>query len=68
MVDLDPLDQDDTQLLNDLITRHYAYTGSAVARFVLDDFENQLKNFIKVYPKDFKKAMAEKKSKVEVRK
>jgi glutamate synthase (NADPH/NADH) large chain len=68
MVDLDPLDQDDVQLLNDLITRHYAYTGSTVARFVLDDFENQLKNFIKVYPKDYKKAMADKKKKAEVRK
>jgi glutamate synthase (NADPH) large chain len=65
MVDLDPLDQEDVQLLNDLITRHYAYTGSTVARFVLDDFENQLKNFVKVYPKDYKKAMAEKKQKVE---
>jgi glutamate synthase (NADPH/NADH) large chain len=68
MVDLDPLDQDDVQLLNDLITRHYAYTGSTVARFVLDDFENQLKNLIKVYPKDYKKAMADKKKKAEVRK
>jgi glutamate synthase (NADPH/NADH) large chain len=60
MVDLDPLDADDAQALNDMITRHYAYTGSAVARFVLDDFENQLKNFIKVFPKDYKKALQEK--------
>ncbi|THU40936.1 glutamate synthase large subunit [Niastella caeni] len=60
MVDLDPLDAEDAQALNDMITRHYAYTGSAVARFVLDDFENQLKNFIKVFPKDYKKALQEK--------
>jgi glutamate synthase (NADPH/NADH) large chain len=60
MVDLDPLDAEDAQRLNDMITRHYAYTGSAVARFVLDDFENQLKNFIKVFPKDYKKALQEK--------
>jgi glutamate synthase domain-containing protein 3 len=32
------------------------YTGSTVARFVLDDFENQLKNFVKVFPTDYKKA------------
>jgi Glutamate synthase domain 2 len=57
MVDLDPLDADDAQVLNDMITKHYAYTGSTVARFVLDDFENQLKNFIKVFPKDYKKAL-----------
>ncbi|HEY1202311.1 MAG TPA: glutamate synthase large subunit, partial [Niastella sp.] len=60
MVDLDPLDAEDAQALNDMITRHYAYTGSTVARFVLDDFENQLKNFIKVFPKDYKKALQEK--------
>jgi glutamate synthase (NADPH/NADH) large chain len=60
MVDLDPLTAEDAQVLNDMITRHYAYTGSTVARFVLDDFENQLKNFIKVFPKDYKKALQEK--------
>ncbi|AEV96509.1 glutamate synthase subunit alpha [Niastella koreensis] len=60
MVDLDPLDAEDAQALNDMITRHYAYTGSAVARFVLDDFENQLKNFVKVFPTDYKKALKEK--------
>ena len=66
MVDLDPLDQDDISLLNDMITKHYAYTGSTVARFVLDDFENQLQHFIKVFPKDYKKVLSErKKQKVE---
>jgi glutamate synthase (NADPH/NADH) large chain len=61
MVDIDPLDEEDAQLLHDMITKHYAYTESTVARFVLDDFENQLKNFVKVFPKDYKKALVEKK-------
>ena len=66
MVDLDPLDQEDISLLNDMITKHYAYTGSTVARFVLDDFENQLQHFIKIFPKDYKKVLSErKKQKVE---
>ena len=43
-----------------MIQRHYAYTGSTVAKFVLDDFENQLKNFVKVFPKDYKKVLQEK--------
>ena len=60
MVDLDIPDQDDAQLLQDMITKHYAYTGSSVAKFVLDDFESQLKNFVKVFPKDYKKVLAEK--------
>ena len=40
-----------------MISKHYAYTGSTVAKFILDDFENQLKNFVKVFPKDYKKAL-----------
>jgi glutamate synthase (NADPH/NADH) large chain len=68
MVDLDPLGAEDAKVLNDMITKHYAYTGSTVAQFVLADFENQLKNFVKVFPKDYKKALAERKQKVEVNK
>jgi glutamate synthase (NADPH/NADH) large chain len=67
MVDLDPLSQEDAQLLNDMITKHYAYTESSVAKFVLNDFENQLRNFIKVFPKDYKKALAEKSQKLKVK-
>ncbi len=67
MVDLDPLNQEDALLLNDMITKHYAYTESSVAKFVLNDFENQLKNFIKVFPKDYKKALAEKSQKSKVK-
>jgi glutamate synthase (NADPH/NADH) large chain len=63
MVELDPLDTTDARLLHDMITRHYAHTGSTVARFVLDDFENQMKNFIKVFPTDYKKVL-QKKAKV----
>jgi glutamate synthase (NADPH/NADH) large chain len=57
MIDLDPVEQEDSELLHSLITNHYEYTNSTVARFILDDFENQMKNFIKVYPKDYKKAI-----------
>jgi glutamate synthase (NADPH/NADH) large chain len=60
MVDLDPVGEGDIQELHEMISRHYAFTGSTVAKFVLDDFENQLKNFIKVFPKDYKKALMHK--------
>ena len=66
MVDLDPLSIEDVTDLQDLISRHYAYTGSTVAKFVLDDFENQLKNFIKVFPRDYKKVLLERKAKMKV--
>jgi glutamate synthase (NADPH) large chain len=57
MVDLDPLDAEDTNLLMKIVSNHYQYTNSTVAKFILDDFENQMKNFIKVYPKDYKKVI-----------
>ncbi|HKP32409.1 MAG TPA: glutamate synthase-related protein, partial [Chitinophagaceae bacterium] len=60
MVDLDPLDKEDVWQLKDMIAKHFALTGSTVAKFVLDDFDNQLKNFVKVFPKDFKRVMIEK--------
>ena len=50
--------------MKEMISRHYTYTGSTVAKFVLDDFENQLKNFVKVFPKDYKKVLSEKKARV----
>jgi glutamate synthase (NADPH/NADH) large chain len=60
MVDLDPVAEADIAELKEMISNHYKFTGSTVARFVLDDFENQLKNFVKVFPRDFKKVLNEK--------
>ena len=57
MVDLDPVAGDDIPVLQDLIQQHYNKTGSSVAKFILADFENQLKQFIKVFPRDYKKAL-----------
>ena len=60
MVELDPVEEGDINELKDMIKRHYAYTGSTVAKFVLDDFENQLQHFVKVFPTDYKKVLLEK--------
>jgi glutamate synthase (NADPH/NADH) large chain len=57
MVDLDECDLDDKNELFTMIQAHYGYTGSTVAKFILDDLDNQLKNFVKVFPKDYKKAL-----------
>jgi glutamate synthase (NADPH/NADH) large chain len=65
MVDLDKVDQEDIDELKTMIQKHYAYTASTVAKFVLDDFENQLKNFVKVFPRDYKKVLQSKKEKVQ---
>ncbi|MEQ1798489.1 MAG: glutamate synthase large subunit [Lacibacter sp.] len=57
MVDLDPLNDDDAKELKQMIQKHFDYTGSSVAKFVLGDFENQLHHFVKVFPTDYKKAL-----------
>ncbi len=57
MVELDPIEESDALVLHQLITKHAAFTKSAVAHFILADFDNQLKNFIKVFPSDYKKVL-----------
>ncbi|HTE08381.1 MAG TPA: glutamate synthase-related protein, partial [Flavitalea sp.] len=68
MVDLEVLDDEDLVVLREVITNHYEYTKSNVARFVLDDLENQARNFVKVFPRDYRKALELNKSKVAVKK
>ena len=62
MVDLDPVAKEDISLLKNLIQKHLDTTGSSVAKFILADFDNQLKQFIKVFPRDYKKVLQTKKA------
>jgi glutamate synthase (NADPH) large chain len=58
MVDLDPLEEDDIETLRGMIEKHCTYTGSTVARRILDQWEESLEKFIKVIPVDYKRALA----------
>jgi glutamate synthase (NADPH) large chain len=61
MIDLDPLEEDsDKDALKALLEEHVSTTGSKVASFILGDFDNQLRNFVKVFPKDYKKVLQSK--------
>ena len=64
MVDFDPLDPDDITLLKNSMQLHFDKTGSTVAKFILSDLDNQLKYFIKVFPRDYKRALQQRKAKV----
>ncbi|RPD38012.1 glutamate synthase large subunit [Chitinophaga barathri] len=57
MIDLDPVGEEDAAILQDLISKHHAYTNSTVAKFILKDWENQLRHFVKVFPKEYKAAL-----------
>jgi len=68
MVDLDECSLDDKNEIFTMIQKHFEYTGSTVAKFLLDDFNNQLKNFVKVFPRDYKRVLLAQKTKAEVSK
>jgi glutamate synthase (NADPH/NADH) large chain len=61
MVDLEAVDMEEYDELKKMIQKHQEYTQSTVAKFVLDDFDNQIRNFLKVFPKEYKKVLLQKK-------
>lgn len=60
MVDLLPVENSvDINELKTLIEKHYQYTGSTVARGILDNWKTVLPQFIKVYPRDYRRVLEE---------
>jgi glutamate synthase (NADPH/NADH) large chain len=51
----------DAERLKILIERHHLYTGSRRARAILDDWDNARARFVKVMPKDYRKALLDQK-------
>jgi len=49
----------DAERLRILVERHHLFTGSARARLLLEDWETALGHFIKVMPKDYRRALLE---------
>jgi len=58
MVDVDPLADADVEFLREVIARHQAETGSAVAARLLADWEPAAARFAKVMPKDYKRVLS----------
>jgi glutamate synthase domain-containing protein 3 len=57
-VDLEPLlDEEDVQLVRDLVTRHAQLTGSRRAKWILDNWQEMVSRFIKVFPHEFKRVL-----------
>jgi glutamate synthase (ferredoxin) len=59
MVDLEDLDASDRELVRGLLEKHRELTGSAVADRLLDDFAGNAGRFVKVIPREYKKALQE---------
>jgi glutamate synthase (NADPH/NADH) large chain len=58
MVDADPLEEPDVSFLLDVVSRHQAETGSAVAASLLASWETSVRRFTKVMPKDYKRVLS----------
>ncbi|HSO97495.1 MAG TPA: glutamate synthase-related protein, partial [Solirubrobacteraceae bacterium] len=59
LVDLEPVRNEDVEELKSLIAEHAQRTGSLVARNVLASWERAQERFVKVMPRDYKRALAE---------
>ncbi len=61
LVDFDEMEYEDIETLKGLIGNHQKYTGSTVAKGILDDWNNSLKDFVKVMPRDYKRILLQRK-------
>jgi glutamate synthase domain-containing protein 3 len=60
MVDLFAVkEQKDVLELKGLIEKHFKYTRSSVAGRILKEWEQELKSFVKVYPRDYRRVLEE---------
>jgi glutamate synthase (ferredoxin) len=59
MVDVEPLEErEDIQTVQDLIRKHAECTQSTRAKKVLANWERMVSKFVKVMPRDYKRAIA----------
>jgi len=57
-VDLEPvMETADIELLHGLIARHFEYTGSPRAVWILDNWSATLPKFVKVFPHEYKRVL-----------
>jgi glutamate synthase (NADPH/NADH) large chain len=58
MADLEAATDEDGRVIEDLVRRHYAETGSAVAAALLADWPAALARFSRVMPRDYQRVLA----------
>jgi len=57
MVELEALDDDDAEFLREIVEKHFAETGSTVAKALLAEWDIALGRFSKVMPSDYKRVL-----------
>lgn len=66
MVDLEGISSEDELILQAMIQKHFNTTGSTVAAEILENWEAALAKFVKVYPRDYKRILEERKKKATI--
>jgi len=56
----DTFNPDDIATIRRLLENHYKYTQSPVAKGILDDFEKEVRWFVKVMPTDYRRVIEKK--------
>jgi glutamate synthase domain-containing protein 3 len=57
MVQLEAMDDDDTQFVHTMLSEHIERTGSAKAKRIVDDWSNAVQRFIKVVPIEYRRVL-----------
>jgi glutamate synthase domain-containing protein 2/glutamate synthase domain-containing protein 1/glutamate synthase domain-containing protein 3 len=57
MVELEELNEEDKTVISNLLFNHRTYTLSSRAKKILDDFNNEIKRFIKIMPIEYKRIL-----------
>lgn len=65
LTDYSSIDYEDEEVLRKYITNHYNYTKSERAKQILEDWDNAMLKFIKVFPKEYQEALEKLKKKQE---
>lgn len=66
MVDLDVPTETDLDTLKGMVNKHLKATGSKVAEEILQNWKKSAKNFIKVFPRDYKRILIEREKKTKI--
>jgi glutamate synthase domain-containing protein 3 len=58
-VDLEPLTAEDLEIVQRMVRRHFQYTRSKKADEVLRKWDTYAPRFVRVFPRDYKRALTD---------
>jgi glutamate synthase domain-containing protein 2/glutamate synthase domain-containing protein 1/glutamate synthase domain-containing protein 3 len=59
MVEIEKLNKKDREAVENMIKDHFKHTKSPIAKKIIDNFESEIKRFVKVMPTEYKRVLEE---------